>query len=136
MKGTIMDTITEAVVRQLVESPARASKSNRVAARQLVAALAGAKALGSDAHAYGIELALACRQATLKRDTEWQREWGSKVSKRPSRGNHHDSWATRESYVRCSGRYPDYIEYAHGVLADHPNWESGKYGGLKRKDAI
>lgn len=131
-----MDTITEAAVRQLVESPARASKGNPVAARQLVAALAGAKALGIDAYAYGIELALACRKATLKRDTEWQREWGTKVSKRPGRGNHHDSWATRESYVRCSGRYPDYIEYAHGVLADHPNWESGPYNRWQRKVTI
>jgi len=96
-----VDTITEAAVRQLVESPARASKGNPVAARQLVAALAGAKALGSDAYAYGIELALACRKDTLKRDTEWQRYWGSKVSRRPARGNHHDSWSIRERYVRC-----------------------------------
>lgn len=97
-----MDTITEAVVRQLVESPARASKGNRVAARQLVIALVGVReALGSDAHAFGVELALACRKDTLKRDTLWQREWGTKVSRRPARGRHHDSWSIRERYIRC-----------------------------------
>ncbi len=97
-----MDTITEAVVRQLVESPARASKGNRVAARQLVIALVGVReALGSDAHAFGVELALACRKDMLRRDTLWQREWGTKVSRRPARGNHHDSWSIRERYMRC-----------------------------------
>ena len=59
-----------------MESPARASKGNPVYAKQLVIALAGAKALGSDAHAYGVELALACRKDTLQRDTLWQRKWG------------------------------------------------------------
>lgn len=42
----------------------------------------------------------------------WQREWGSKVSRRPQRGNHHDSWATREAYVRCHGDYSDYIGFS------------------------
>ena len=131
-----MDTITEAAVRQLVESPARASKGNRVAARQLVAALAGAKALGSDAYAYGIELALACRKATLKRDTEWQREWGASVSKRPGRGNHHDSWTIREGYVRCDANIRPrngYQSYADTVLDAHPQWERNEYGHLRRK---
>ena len=131
-----MDTITEAAVRQLVESPARASKGNPVAARQLVAALAGAKALGSDAYAYGIELALACRKATLKRDTEWQREWGSSVSKRPGRGNHHDSWTIREGYVRCDANIRHrngYQSYADTVLDTHPQWERNEYGHLRRK---
>lgn len=133
-----MDTITQAAVRQLVESPARASKGNRVAARQLVAALAGAKALGSDAYAYGVELALACRKDTLKRDTEWQREWGTKVSRRPHRGNHYDSWAAREQYVRGDetirnrGRYQS---YANTVLDTHPQWERNEYGHLRRKAA-
>lgn len=131
-----MDTITQAAVRQLVESPARASKGNRVAARQLVAALAGAKALGSDAYAYGIELALACRKATLRRDTEWQREWGMKVSRRPHRGNHYDSWAARETYVRCSNKHPsDFQSHANTVLDSHPQWERSEYGHLRRKVA-
>lgn len=133
-----MDTITQAAVRQLVESPARASKGNPVAARQLVAALAGAKALGSDAYAYGIELALACRKATLKRDTEWQREWGASVSKRPGRGNHHDSWTIREGYVRCDANIRHrngYQSYADTVLDTHPQWERNEYGHLRRKAA-
>ncbi len=31
-----------------------------------------------------------------------QRQWQSKVSRRPQRGRNHDSWSTREEYVRCS----------------------------------
>jgi len=35
---------------------------------------------------------------------EWvtieQRHWQSKVSRRPQRGNHHDSWSIREKYIR------------------------------------
>jgi|11BtaG_2_1085332.scaffolds.fasta_scaffold07401_5 hypothetical protein len=132
-----MDTITKAAVRNLVESPARASKGNPVYAKQLVAALAGAKALGSDAHAYGVELALACRKATLKRDTLWQRKWGTRVSSRPGRGNHHDSWATREAYVRCSGSHRDYLEYAQTRLAEHPNWQFGTViQRWSRKDSL
>lgn len=134
-----MDTITEAVVRQLVESPARASKGNRVAARQLVTALVGVReALGSDAHAFGVELALVCRKATLKRDTLWQREWGASVSKRPGRGNHHDSWAIREGYVRCDNNIRHrngYQSYADTVLDTHPQWERNEYGHLRRKGA-
>jgi hypothetical protein len=130
-----MDTTTQYAVRQLVESTARASKGNPVAARQLVAALAGAKALGSDAYAYGIELALACRKDTLSRDTVWQRKWGTKVSRRVARGNHHDSWAIREGYMRCSGRYGDYLGYAHSVLTDHPDWERGR-SVIQRKNRI
>lgn len=30
-----------------------------------------------------------------------QREWQTKVSKRPSKANHHDSIQIRERYVRC-----------------------------------
>ena len=42
------------------------------------------------------------------RITRWQREWQSKVSRRPQRTRHHDSWALRESYVR-GGSYGDYL---------------------------
>ena len=45
------------------------------------------------------------------------------MSKRPSRGNHHDSWATREAYVRCSGSYRDYEEPEYeGSLAECEEW--------------
>lgn len=30
-----------------------------------------------------------------------QRKWQTKVSRRPQRGNHHDSHRIREGYVRC-----------------------------------
>lgn len=130
-----MDTTTQYAIRQLVESSAGSSKGNPVAARQLVIALAGIKGLGSDAYAYGVELALAARKATLVHDTQRQREWGTKVSKRVARGNHHDSWPTREAYVRCSGRYSDYLEYAHSMLTNHPDWERGRCG-LQRKNRI
>ena len=132
-----MDTITEAAVRQLVESPARASKGNRVAARQLVTALVGVReALGSDAHAFGVELALACRKDTLRRDTLWQRKWGREVSRRPHRGNHYDSWAAREKYVRCDTRRTnEFQSFADTVLDTHPQWERNEYGHLRRKDA-
>ena len=33
--------------------------------------------------------------------TVTQRKWQSKVSRRPQRGNHHDSYQIRERYVRC-----------------------------------
>jgi hypothetical protein len=33
--------------------------------------------------------------------TRTQRKWQTNVSRRPQRGNHHDSWSIRESYVRC-----------------------------------
>jgi hypothetical protein len=37
-----------------------------------------------------------------------QREWQSKISRRPQRTKHHDSWALRESYVR-GGKWTDYL---------------------------
>jgi hypothetical protein len=48
--------------------------------------------------------------AVLEKRAQWrtwrtlaQRSWQTKVSRRPARGNHHDSWSIRESYVRYSG---------------------------------
>lgn len=38
------------------------------------------------------------RQEILAR----QRSWQTKVSRRPQRGRHHDSWTIREGYVRCT----------------------------------
>jgi len=37
------------------------------------------------------------RQATLS-----QIDWRTKVSRRPSKGRHHDSWSIREKYARCA----------------------------------
>ena len=133
-----MDTITAAAVRQLVESPARASTFNRVSARQLAIALAGVrKALGSDAHAYGVQVALAARKSWLRYETIQQRQWGMEVSRRPHRGNHHDSWAAREQYVRCdrNHRNDEFQSFADTVLDSHPKWERNQYGHLRRKGA-
>lgn len=47
-----------------------------------------------------IELLLAVRRERLARAILTQREWQTKVSRRPARGRHHDSWAIREQYVR------------------------------------
>jgi len=37
------------------------------------------------------------RHATLR-----QADWRTKVSRRPQRGKHHDSWDIREKYARCA----------------------------------
>jgi len=44
-----------------------------------------------------------------------QRKWQVSVSKNPKKGNHHDSWALREQYMRCHGSYRDYMAYAQEV---------------------
>lgn len=46
-------------------------------------------------------MALDARRSRSVRYTLWQREWQTKVSRRPQRGRHHDSWSIRENYVRC-----------------------------------
>lgn len=45
---------------------------------------------------------LAKRAEHLRWLTLTQRKWQTNVSRRPSRGRHHDSWSIRERYVRCS----------------------------------
>jgi len=128
----------QAVVKGMVESPARASKGNPVAARQLATALSVAKTWDTEAYAYAIELARACRKDTLRIATHWQRKWGAGVSRRVGRGRHDDSWAIREKYVRCGSRHNDYLGYAHSVLASHPAWEKRPYANTLylRKDRI
>ena len=44
-----------------------------------------------------------------------QRRWQCRGSRNPKKGNHHDSWALREQYMRCSGSYRDYMAYATEV---------------------
>ena len=125
-----MDTKTKIAIRRLGDTPAKVSKANDISAKELAIVLRAAKHMGSDAHAYATQVALDARKSTLHRDTLWQRQWGTKVSKRVGRGNHNDSWAMREGYVRCSGTYSDYIEYAHSRLLDHPNWD---HSGIRPK---
>jgi len=50
------------------------------------------------------ELALALVKAKRAERRAWltrtQRDWQTKVSRRPARGRHHDSWRIREDFVR------------------------------------
>jgi len=72
------------------------------------------------------EMALV-KTAYLAKRYEWlnwltvgQRKWQSTVSKNPAKGNHHDSWALREQYVRCNRTsYRDFLDYAHKVREAH-----------------
>ncbi len=50
-----------------------------------------------------LELILHKRRQYLIWLTDRQRDWQTKVSRRPQRGRHHDSWNIREKYVRCTG---------------------------------
>lgn len=43
----------------------------------------------------------AKRADWTRRNVLVQRDWQTKVSRRPQRGRHHDSWTIREKYVRC-----------------------------------
>lgn len=59
---------------------------------------------------------LDARRQNLRGMILIQRDWGTKVSRRPQRGNHHDSWAMREAYVRADGTsYAVHLPYAHSV---------------------
>lgn len=49
-----------------------------------------------------LAIVMARRKAWLVWVTRTQRDWQTKVSRRPQRGNHHDSWSIREGYVRCA----------------------------------
>ena len=42
------------------------------------------------------------RAAKLRQATLSQIDWRTKVSRRPQRGRHHDSWSIREKYARCA----------------------------------
>jgi hypothetical protein len=63
-------------------------------------ALREAKRLGI--YPQAARLAMAQRQSRLAYVTRLQRDWQSKVSHRPQRGRHHDSWKIREKYVRAA----------------------------------
>lgn len=65
-------------------------------------ALRLARAEGPDVYAAILAHALAERAAWRLTLGRWQRQWMTNVSRRPQRGNHHDSWTIRERYVRCS----------------------------------
>lgn len=72
-----------------------------VPAKTVAIALRAAKAEGPETYAMVLGMALERRRSRLLDDTLLQRKWQTKVSRRPQRGRHHDSWAIREKYVRC-----------------------------------
>jgi len=67
--------------------------------RRNVLALRAARAIGREAEVRTI--ILARRRQHLVWLTLVQRDWQTKVSRRPQRGRHHDSWGIREKCVRC-----------------------------------
>lgn len=70
-----------------------------VSALRTALALRLAKSMGEETYAEVIGMALARRRDRLTYQTVTQRQWQARVSRRPQRGNHHDSWAIRERYV-------------------------------------
>jgi hypothetical protein len=65
-------------------------------------ALRLAKSLSPDVYANVLAHAVHGRAEWRKYLLLSQRKWQTNVSHRPQRGNHHDSWAIRERYVRCA----------------------------------
>jgi hypothetical protein len=47
-----------------------------------------------------VRMILDARREGLRWQITTQRSWQTKVSRRPQRGRHHDSWRIREKYVR------------------------------------
>lgn len=74
-----------------------------VAARKLAIVLQAAKATDDMTYHYVRGIARFHMRNRLEQATITQRQWQTKVSRRPQRGNHHDSWSIREKYVTCKG---------------------------------
>lgn len=79
--------------------------------------------------AYGrpaLEAILSKRQARRTADILKQRKWQTSVSRRPQRGNHHDSWLIREQYVTgrysVSNRDAELLWYSTHPEAFRPKW--------------
>lgn len=67
-----------------------------------VVILRGARATSEDEYLMVLRMILDGRAEHRRWLTLVQRDWQTKVSRRPQRGNHHDSWSIREKYVRCA----------------------------------
>ena len=65
-------------------------------------ALALRLARQTDCYDEVLEAILTARKEWRTHVTLTQRKWQTNVSRRPQRGNHHDSWTIRERYVRCN----------------------------------
>lgn len=70
-----------------------------VSAKMTAIALRAAKAEGHETYMLALGYALERRRQRLTYDTVTQRQWQTRVSRRPQRGNHHDSWSNREKYM-------------------------------------
>lgn len=70
-----------------------------VSAKKTALALRLAKSEGVATYIIAMHYALERRKARLVWETMNQRKWQTSVSRRPQRGNHHDSWSIREKYV-------------------------------------
>ncbi len=55
------------------------------------------------AHPEAMPMVLEKRRLWKQWVTVTQRDWQTKVSRRPSKARHHDSIELREKYVRCHG---------------------------------
>jgi hypothetical protein len=65
---------------------------------------------------------ILAKRATYKLDIQRrQSDWATKVSRRPQRNHHYDSWAAREKYVRCTASNFTAPRYLPPNLALHPN---------------
>ena len=70
--------------------------------------LAGARAKYGPDSAEAQAIVTEIREAmkwNLNFATSSQQHWGARVSRRPLRGNHYDSWGMREKYVTCRSEY-------------------------------
>lgn len=89
--------VTLETLRRMVKPTGHASDRKSTAY-----ALRLARLEGLDVYEQVLAHALAERAQWRALLGKWQREWQSRTSRRPQRGRHHDSWAIRERYVRCS----------------------------------
>lgn len=71
----------------------------KVNAKKLGIVLKAAKAESEETYHAVLGMALRRRAGRLTHETLVQRGWQTKVSRRPQRGTHHDSWSIREKYV-------------------------------------
>ena len=95
---------------------------------RIVAGIALAEARRRGTLADVQRVALDYRRANLNRTTTLQRQWQTKVSRRPQRGRHHDSWTIREGYVRAHRWIDDDVKrgwqrWVNGLVAGFPGWK-------------
>ena len=94
-------------------------------AKDLALAIAGARAKYGE-ESSELDKARESLRQLIRWNLEWhtitQSKWRVNCSRRIARNNHHDSWAIREKYARCSGDWSDYYDPTHRAIWDakHP----------------